>query len=400
MQLLTAIPVDNPRANVMIGIGAGDGTVEFPCVTSLFTAAPLLYAARVSATLVIEAGNPHVDDMRNGIVATFLASDCDQLVFIDEDVGFEAEDLLALILTDRPLVGGIYPKKEDKPNFPVHVAPETRLQADADGLVEVHGLPTGFMKIQRHVLQTLADAAKSYIGSDGREYHIIFERMIAEGRRWSGDYAFCRKWAATGGKMWTDPRWRFTHTGKKTWEGALGDYWREQHGIAGASRDTALAKGLTAVINRRATRKDFDNLVYGWGNTEWGASVEFLEAIYQHATGNVIECGSGLSTLVLAAMGCTVTALEHDEEWAAKVAWSLHKHGLGDGNTVCHVPLKGGWYDYDRGIADTLVIDGPPRDIARRDIALERIEADCIIWDDYEATKAVKVFDKEASCSK
>lgn len=231
MQFIHSIPVDKPRKHVLIGIGAGDGTVEVPCVASLFSVAPLLWAANISITLCIEAGNCHVDDMRNGIVTTFLEGDADELVFIDEDVGFFAEDLLKLIMHDRDVVGGVYPKKEDEENFPVFVNAGIELWSDEQGLVEVHGLPTGFLKIKRNVLEELAKDAVCFVGSDGREYRIIFERLVADGRRWSGDYGFCRKWLAKGGTLYADPSFQMTHTGKKTWCGNLGDYWKRIYGV-------------------------------------------------------------------------------------------------------------------------------------------------------------------------
>src|SRR5204863_9399913 len=43
-------------------------------------------------------------------------------------------------------------------------------------------------------------------------------------------------------------------------------------------------------------------LVYGWANEKMSASEEFLQAIFRYASesnGPILECGSGLSTLVL-----------------------------------------------------------------------------------------------------
>lgn len=393
MQFISLVPADKPRKHVMVGIGAGDGTVEVPCVLSLFSAAPLLYAAGISITLCIEAGNCHVDDMRNGIVTTFLESDCDELVFIDEDVGFQAVDLARLILHDRDVVGGVYPKKEDEANFPVYTDPGIELWSDEDGLVEVQGLPTGFLKIKRHVLEKLAEKAVCFVGSDDREYHVIFERIVADGRRWSGDYAFCRKWLKMGGKLYTDPSFVLSHTGKKVWVGDLGSFWKRKHGVEAGDRENKLETALEDIRRGKIHNDTFELLAKGWGNEPWAASPEFLRAVHDNACGYVVECGSGASTLLLAAMGCEVTTLEHEEEHAARVLWNLRKYGLEDRvNLICK-PLKYGWYDFAGATCDTLVIDGPPRELADRTESTRRIKANVVIWDDFEATKQIKVLE-------
>lgn len=387
MRFLSTVRAAEPRRHVMLGIGASDGTVEVPCALSLYGASSLLSAAGVSVTLCIEAGNCHVDDMRNGIVAQFLKSPCEELIFIDEDVGFRPEDLLRLIRHDRDIVGGVYPKKQDDEAFPVFTEPGTELWSDADGLVEVHGLPTGFLKIRRRVFEELSGDAAAFIGSDGIEYRLFFERTISGGRRWSGDYAFTRKWLARGGQLFVDPWFVLSHTGKKTWVGVLAEYWERAHGLTQERFDQAVEH------LRAGQAADFEVLARGW-HSEWCASPALLQAIHDNCTGNVLECGSGLSTLVLAAKGCDVTALEHDPVHAGVTRAMLDRYGL-KARIVCK-PLKDGWYDFEGGAYDALVIDGPPRTIADRSIALQRVTAPLVIWDDYEEEKRFAILRPEA----
>lgn len=114
----------------------------------------------------------------------------------------------------------------------------------------------------------------------------------------------------------------------------------------------------------------------------WAASPDFLRILIQIFTEEypttVVECSSGLSTLILA--GCLknhklghVYSLEHDPEFAAKTRNMLRLHKLEAWATVIDAPLKelslpgweGKWYDTSalpKNIAiDMLVIDGPPQ---------------------------------------
>lgn len=369
-----------PGPHIFIAIGT-HSAIEVPCFTSVFGGLQLLDAADFNVTLCTEAGNCHVDDMRNSMVREFLKTDATDFVFIDADVGFRPEDLLKLVSVDRDVNAGVYPKKEDVEDFPILTLPG-ELWADKDGLVEVEGVPTGFLRIKRHVLEKLAAKAQSFIGQAGdpTPYHVIFERTIIGGKRRSGDYAFCYKWKQLGGKIYVDPEMEFTHTGSKTWQGSLGRFWKRKHGVEATELAEAFHESMLALKSGDPKPEHFIALTKGWANG-WSASPELLVHIYKLCRGRVLECGSGLSTLVMAAAGCEVTALEHDPMWASHLQAMLDRYNL-KANIICK-PLAGKWYDFAGGDYDALVIDGPPRNISDRTVAIQLVRAPLIIWDDY-----------------
>lgn len=118
-----------------------------------------------------------------------------------------------------------------------------------------------------------------------------------------------------------------------------------------------------------------DALEYGWNNEGWAATPAYLRSMVHTVAaapaGDVLECGSGLSTLLLAAMasktGRQVVALEHVPAWAARVRRALEQHGLSRAATVIDAPLRPhsafSWYDHaPNGPARYAVVvcDGPP----------------------------------------
>ena len=118
----------------------------------------------------------------------------------------------------------------------------------------------------------------------------------------------------------------------------------------------------------------FDDIVYGWGNPDCGAFADYAEACYCHALkapGPVLECGSGLTTLILGVAAerteHPVWTQEHHPEWGAKIQETLRSFGLSLVN-VCVAPLTDyegyGWYDppLERMPKDIalVVCDGPP----------------------------------------
>lgn len=96
-------------------------------------------------------------------------------------------------------------------------------------------------------------------------------------------------------------------------------------------------------------------LVYGWANETMSASEEFLQAVFRHAsrsTGPILECGSGLSTLVLGvaarSSGQRVWSLENDPFWASVVRAALARYAI-TGVEICEAPLRSygnfEWYE-------------------------------------------------------
>ncbi len=81
------------------------------------------------------------------------------------------------------------------------------------------------------------------------------------------------------------------------------------------------------------SRATISALHAAWGNPEFIATVSYLEAAAARAVelkGAVLECGSGLSTLLLGTLaernGFSVWTLEHDREWYETVAAFLQRH--------------------------------------------------------------------------
>lgn len=364
--------LDRPR-RIFLAVPTYSGQVGAGFLASLFESQPVLHAAGIGVDLCIEAGNCHVDDARNALVRQFLQTDCSDLVFLDADISWRAEDLLKLVRYDRDVVAGVYPKKQDNEDFPVLTLPGP-IQADPASnyeLVEVEGAPTGFLRLSRACLETLWGKAKTFMGQGAKlgdkPYALLFERIIQGGRRMSGDYAFCWKWRQAGGKVWVAPEMHFGHEGQGYWSGRLGDFWRKRAGL----ESPALFEALERLKGGDDSPEVFLALYEAWGNS-WAAKPDALAALYRLALktpGAILETGSGLSTLVLGVAaqkaGRTVFALESALPWVRRVSRLVEGLPV----HVCHAPLKaqdgGDWYDlqgYALPAAFGLVVcDGPSR---------------------------------------
>jgi predicted O-methyltransferase YrrM len=108
-------------------------------------------------------------------------------------------------------------------------------------------------------------------------------------------------------------------------------------------------------------------------------AIDLIVAEVDAGRREVVECGSGVSTVAiarrLAAVGDgRLAALEHDPAWAGRVRGVLESEGLGDRARVIEAPLVGHplaqpgcrWYEPDSleelPVSDInlLLVDGPP----------------------------------------
>lgn len=367
--------------------------------------------------------NCHVDDGRNAILRDFLKTDCTDLIFIDADVTWEPEALVKLALYDRDIVAGVYPKRSpDDDSYPVRVDPGTALHPDSDGLVEVIGAPTGFMKIKRHVIEKFTEANKhrQFVGmgasADDAPHTIIFERTYVDGHRWSGDYNFCREWRNMGGKIFVDPEMHLSHIGEVEFSGTLGDYWRKKHGVLKLERERAFRQAIGALRSGNPTAQTWVDLVAGWDNP-FAADVELLAACYELAkasSGPFLETGTGLSTLVLALANpaAQIHSLEHDPIWGNFAQGHLDRLGIKNVTIHCRPLIEypggvdwegsgnelsaGRWYDttgLPKGDFSLALSDGPPRTESNRAIFFEqlagRIRRAVVLLDDACSDSAV-----------
>jgi hypothetical protein len=340
-------------------------------VYSLFGSKEELAKANIAADLCIFDGNCHVDDSRNRLVREFLDSDCDQLVFLDTDLQWDALDLVRLIQHDRPIVGGIYPLKQKQEEFPVRWLKGGEIWSDKDGLIEVESVPTGFLKIKREVFETLEkQVPKFQTRVDHKMLPLIFERTMVGKARFGGDYEFCRKARAQGFGVYIDPEMRFIHMGAGEWGGSFGSYLRRKAGMT----DEYIAGLVREMVDAPPTPEQIAKLAYEWNN-DWQAPVELLGALAmlsEETEGPILECGSGVSTLILGAIakrrGIKLLSLEHDRDWSRRVRKILVDSDIFQYRPLpYYAPIVEGWYLYphDDEKFKLVLVDGPPRKYGR-----------------------------------
>jgi hypothetical protein len=187
---------------------------------------------------------------RAELAANFLRSDSTHLLFIDADIGFKAQDALALLLladerSPYDVIAGAYPRKQIAWDQLSRAIAMGMTDADtlsrvasplvfnplpgADGRVplgeplEVAEVGCGFMLIRRASFELFARhypeqryrSDDPSIAEDQRERVMYFDCGIdpVTRRYLSEDYWFCQRLRAVGGRIWLCPWIELEHMG-------------------------------------------------------------------------------------------------------------------------------------------------------------------------------------------
>jgi len=212
-----------------------------------------------------------VSRARNNLVAKAMSDpETTHIMFIDSDITWDPMDIFKLILSEKPLVGGVYPMKhyfwdkivpkpEDK-KTPIETMLETKngnsylsnVVSDAEmiqynllkynmnyissnlsiknNLAEVRHLATGFMMIHRSLLESMMTALPQtkyvddvcFLKSEENNYaYALFDCGVEEGHYFSEDWLFCHRWTKMGGQIYVDVSISLVHSGMEDYKGCF-----------------------------------------------------------------------------------------------------------------------------------------------------------------------------------
>jgi len=184
---------------------------------------------------------------RNTLAHKFMQSDCDALLFIDADHGWDADDVVRMVECGKDLIGAIYPMKglnwdniraaalAGRPAeelelysgyFAINILPENQ-EFNVNEPFKVKDIGTGMMFVTRKVFETIGPSCKQYKNNNVGNTGVPFGDMVTEyfttfidnDVLLSEDYAFCRMWQQAGGEVWSAPWVKITHSGDYNFSG-------------------------------------------------------------------------------------------------------------------------------------------------------------------------------------
>jgi hypothetical protein len=212
-----------------------------------------------------------VSRARNNLVAKAMSNPATtHILFIDADISWDPLDIIKLVLSDKPLVGGIYPLKrydwnkvlkdpqnpfntnvvqsilnrKNSSQFASLISDETAIQSNLlkynvnyldttlcieNNLAKVRHIATGFMMFKRNVIENMSMAypQTKYVddvgflsGKENDFAYALFDCGVEEGHYFSEDWMFCHRWSKLGGSIFIEVSINLTHTGVEDYKGS------------------------------------------------------------------------------------------------------------------------------------------------------------------------------------
>ena len=172
---------------------------------------------------VYEIGSAYISHARSKALRKALDIHPEYVVFIDHDLSWEPEDMLALLeVPHHPLevIAGTYRFKDDtkdfmgQPYLGENGIPLCRNEGDSLQVM-MDCVPAGFLRISPHNINVFMVGYPELIY--GERYHPmidLFNHGARDGCWYGEDYAFCRRWKEADGRIWCLPKLNLIHHAK------------------------------------------------------------------------------------------------------------------------------------------------------------------------------------------
>jgi len=239
--------------NILIATPCYGGLVTHNYLNSIVYLKDAFYKYGINCTVYTLGNESLITRGRAFYVALMLSNpQFTHLFFIDADISFNPDSVIRMLMANKDVIAGIYPKKninvnkiiETAQNTTGPVIPEslmdycinlestTNIKCD-NSIIEAMYVGTGFLMIKRDVILKMVEAypetkynndVEGYELVAGKDnFYMLFDCIIdPESKRYlSEDFTFCYRWRKLGGKIHVNISCDLTHTGTFDFRGSF-----------------------------------------------------------------------------------------------------------------------------------------------------------------------------------
>lgn len=240
------------------------GICHINYLTSLIQTISLFKDLNIELKIEFCKNDSLISRARNNLIARAMNDpECTHMLFIDNDITWQPIDIIKLLISEKDLIGGIYPLKrydweklvqpgfidsliERKKNsqFAEMISDTEMIKFNllkynvnylSNSLEIVHNLskikhlPTGFMMMTRKMIQNMMTAFPSTKYTDDVGFlnkeendmaYALFDCGVEDGHYYSEDWLFCHRWSKMGGDVWMDVSINLVHSGVEDYNGS------------------------------------------------------------------------------------------------------------------------------------------------------------------------------------
>lgn len=226
---------------IIIAAPSIDGKVSVWHATALSETAKLGVQLGVNVVAIYMSFDSLLQRARNDIFKLAYENKVDDLIFIDADIDWNPQDVFKLTNSSEDIVAVAICKKSDIEQY--NVKAPSGIVIGENGLAEVEGVGTGFMRISKAAINKMWEVSAEYneVGKQGTPSRMVFEIAVIDGNLFSEDIMFCKKWRDLGNKVYIDPSITAGHSGDKRYIGNIID-WLNRVAAYQAEQDNVASK--------------------------------------------------------------------------------------------------------------------------------------------------------------
>jgi hypothetical protein len=222
---------DMSSRRLMVGLPAYDHKVSIKMAIALVHFGQKCVEHGVELRIASICGCSVVSRARNMIVDEFLNSPCTDLLFIDSDINFDANDVFRLLAwgVHHDIVGGVPVARKAGQTYIASFEDggDGEVIMDSMGNVRMKRLATAFMLIQRRVFEALGAAHPEWDYAedkkDGKIMKSYFDFKSTREGYVGEDFLFCDRAREAGFEVWVDPTIKLGHMGVAEYTSAFGE---------------------------------------------------------------------------------------------------------------------------------------------------------------------------------
>lgn len=198
---------DTHVLRVHVATPAYDGKVDCDFASSMLMAGQICSLQLIETSSAVLGNGAFIEIARNVLVMEFLKAErlkgFTHFMFVDSDLQFESRAIAGLVRSGLPVTCGAYRRRQDDISYPVRWTPlpkDDEREPDRlwmnGGWVRCDRVPTGFLCIERQVLEVMTERAIA----EGRIVDLpdkgptpwLFYTKIDEHKRFVGeDFCWC-----------------------------------------------------------------------------------------------------------------------------------------------------------------------------------------------------------------
>lgn len=212
--------------HVAIATPCHGNKVEINYLHSVVAMTHMMRTHNIQFSLLTVPNEALVMRSRNHLVWQFMQTDCTHLFFTDSDMGWKAGTIMRLLSHGKDVVAGIGRRKQEgPPSYCANIVEPVQVDSET-GLIKAIHVGGACLLISRACLTKMLAVYDSlkYLDVQANRYETaLFDTELRDGKFWSEDYTFCRRWRDIGGDVWIDPEIYLEHVGFTSWNGCMAD---------------------------------------------------------------------------------------------------------------------------------------------------------------------------------